>query len=454
MTITSNATPKNATHSLGPSFTRRSVLGSIGTGALLTGLPSGLLAKTLIAGEAQFPVLTKIISDYVTEKKVAGMLAAIGFGEADPTVIAAGSHSLGGRTAVSMDTLWRLYSQTKPICGMATMMLIEDGLLSLDQPVSEILPQFAKMQVLVDPQSSLENTVAAKQAITIRQLLTHTAGLGYTIVSKGPIQKAYLANGITPGRVSRMPIPGVEAGAPTPDLDTFIDRLAKLPLVYQPGTKWSYSVSQDVLSAVIEKVSGMPLDQFLQTRMFGPLGMKDMFYQVPADRVGDLASNYAPFAGSLFPIDPAENSIYLDKPAFAFGSTGLVGTARDYDTFLKMIVGFGTVGDVQVMKPETVKLGISNLLPETVDLTGSWVAAHGFGAGGRSGKGTTASPKGTFGWGGAAGTSAFVDTERGLRAGGYTQYIPSNSYSFQSDFPKYVYQDLTGSTEIGSGKTS
>ena len=334
------------------------------------------------------------------------------------------------------------------------MMLIEDGLISLDQPLSDFFPEFADMQVLLDPEGPLDEVEPAKMPITIRQLQTHTAGLGYTIISKGPILKAYLAAGLTPGRVSRSPIPGLEAGAPTPDIMTFMKRLSELPLVYQPGTQWSYSLGHDVLSAVIEKVSGKPLDQFLQERMFGPLGMKNIFYQVPADQAVNLATNYAPFAGSLIPIDPGATSIFLDKPAFAFGSTGLVGTAGDYDKFLQMLLGFGTVNGVQVMKPETVKLGMSNLLPKTASTKGTWVANHGFGAGGRSGLGTEVSPAGTFGWGGAAGTSAFVDTVRGIRAGGYTQYIPSSSYPFQSEFPKYVYADLIGMAQAGAGKTS
>lgn len=440
-----------ATSSLGPSFSRRSVLGGIGTGAFLAGMPGIAFAKEM---GTSFPGLTRIINQYVAEKKVAGMMAMIGFGQAQPQVISAGTLKLGGDRLVGTDTLWRMYSQTKPITGMATMMLVEDGLISLDQPLSDIFPEFADMQVLVDPEGALDNVEPAKVPITIRQLQTHTAGLGYTIISKGPIQKAYLAAGLTPGRVSRSPIPGVDSGAPTPDIMTFMKRLSELPLVYQPGTQWSYSLSHDVLSAVIEKVSGKPLDRFLHERMFGPLGMKNMFYHVPADRAVDLADNYAPFAGSLIPIDPGATSIFLDKPAFAFGSTGLVGTAGDYDKFLQMLLGFGKFRDVQVMKPETVKLGISNLLPETASTKGTWVANHGFGAGGRSGLGTAVSPAGTFGWGGAAGTSAFVDTARGVRAGGYTQYIPSNSYPFQSDFPKYVYADLTGSAQAGAGNTS
>ncbi|WP_417619178.1 serine hydrolase domain-containing protein [Parasphingorhabdus sp.] len=442
---------KPATSSLGSSFSRRSVLGGIGTGALLAGMPGIAFAKEM---GASFPGLTRIINEYVADRKVAGMLAMIGFGQNQPQMISAGALTLGGAKPVDSNTLWRMYSQTKPITGMATMMLIEDGLISLDQPLSDIFPEFANMQVLVDPEGALDNVEPAKLPITIRQLQTHTAGLGYTIISKGPIQKAYLAAGLTPGRVSRNPIPGVDPGAPTPDIMTFMKRLSEMPLVYQPGTQWSYSLSHDVLSAVIEKVSGKPLDQFLQERMFGPLGMNSIFYQVPADRAGDLADNYAPFAGALIPIDPGATSIFLDKPAFSFGSTGLVGTAADYDKFLQMLLGFGTHGGVQVMKPETAKLGMSNLLPETASTKGTWVANHGFGAGGRSGLGTEVSPAGTFGWGGAAGTSAFVDTVRDVRAGGYTQYIPSNSYPFQSDFPKYVYADLIGSARTGAGNTS
>ncbi len=437
-----------------PIFDRRSVLGAIGVSALLGGQSASALARTMVKDPPTFSGLAKIINEYVDQKKVAGMLAAIGYRNEAPTVISAGTLTLGGEKPVDLDgTLWRMYSQTKPVTGMATMMLIENGDIDLDQPVSEILPAFKDMQVLVDPEGPVENTVAAKEPITIRQLQTHTAGLGYTIVSKGPIQKAYLKAGLTPGRVSRNPIPGVDPGSPTPDLATFIERLGELPLVYQPGSKWSYSLSHDVLSAVIEKVSGKPLDQFLQERMFAPLGMNDTFYKVPADRAGDLADNYAPFAGSLIPIDPGATSIYLDAPAFAFGSTGLVGTAADYDKFLQMLLGFGRLGDEQIMKPETAKLGMSNLLPETADLSGTWVAKQGFGAGGRVGLGTEASPAGTFGWGGAAGTSAFVDTKNGFRAGGYTQYIPSNSYPFQSNFPKYVYADLLGAAAV-EGKTS
>ncbi len=445
---------KSADKSTFPAFNRRSVLGAIGAGAFLAGAPRAAFARSLARPASPFPGLTKIINEYVAEKKVAGMLAAIGMGQNDPMVISAGTHKLGGDKPVDLNTLWRLYSQTKPVTGMAIMMLIEDGQLKLDQPLADILPEFAEMRVLQDPEGTLDETVPARTQITIRHLLTHTAGLGYSIISKGPIQTAYFAKGITPGVVSRMPLPGTQPGPPTPDAATFSKNLASLPLVYEPGTKWSYSVSLDLLGYVVEVASGMPLEEFLQKRMFDPLGMNDTFFRLPADRVKDFTDNYSPFGGALIPIDPAENSIYLDEPAFAFGGAGLVGSAGDYDKFLTMLLGFGTYKGTAIMQPETAKLGMSNLLPEGADMKGTWVANHGFGAGGRAGLGTAASPAGTFGWGGAAGTSAFVDTGNGFRAGGYTQYIPSNAYPFQSDFPKYVYADLMQQMSAGEGKTS
>jgi len=384
-------------------------------------------AYALIQENNQFPKLTKIIQDYVATKKVAGMMAAIGMGRGELISIAAGTLALDNQKAVDMDTLWRIYSQTKPITGMAAMMLIDQGLMKLDQPIADFLPEFSDMKVLKNPEGALDDVMPARTQITIRHLMTHTAGLGYGIISKGPILKAYIDNGINPGQVSRSPIPGFPAGAPTPDIATFAKRLATLPLVYEPGTKWSYSIGLDLLGYVIQVVAGMPLEDFLAKHMFDPLGMKDTFFQVPQDRIKDFASNYAPFGGTLFPIDPAVNSIYLDKPAFAFGGAGLVCSARDYDKFLNMLLGFGTLNGTTIMSEKAAKTGMSNLLPAGTDLKGSWVVNQGFGAGGRVGIGNARSPIGTYGWGGAAGTSAFVDTQRGFRAGGYTQYIPSEA---------------------------
>lgn len=424
-----------------------------GAGAMGTMGGMGSIAHAYQSANNQFPKLTAIVKDYVATRKVSGMVAAIGMGDDAPISIAAGTLGLDNKTGVDLNSLWRIYSQTKPITGMAAMMLIGDGVMKLDQPIADFLPEFANMNVLKNPNGALNDVMPARTQITIRHLLTHTAGLGYNIISQGPIRDAYVVQGINPGQVSRNPIPGFPIVPETPDIVTFSKRLAALPLVYEPGTKWSYSVGLDVMGYIIQVATGMPMEEFLQKRMFDPLGMNNIFFQVPKDRIKDFASNYAPFAGTLFPIDLAASSIYLDKPPFAFGGAGLVSSAADYDKFLHMLMGFGVLNGTRIMEENIAKLGMSNLLPEGADLRGSWVANQGFGAGGRVGIGTSLSPLGTYGWGGAAGTAAFVDTERKFRAGGYTQYMPANAYPFQSDFAKYVYEDMLGiSVEVG--KTS
>lgn len=385
-----------------------------------------------------YPTIRTQFDSYVTSGKLPGVLATIGRTAGMPDVIAKGTQGLGEKSPVDIDTLWRVYSMTKPITGMAAMILVGEGKMKLDQPISEFLPEFANMTVLTDPANSLD-AVPAKTQITIRHLLTHTAGLGYSIITKGPLLKAYLDNGITPGIVSRFPIPGQPTSAPTPDLKTFAERLAKLPLIAEPGTKWSYSISLDLLGRVIEVASGMDFEAFLKTRIFEPLKMNSSYFQVPKSEVKRFVSNYAPVNGVLFPIDPAATSIYLDKPAFAFGGAGLVTSARDYDRFLNMLANYGELDGVRIMSAEAARMGMSDLLPAAVSTDGTFAAGAGFGAGGRVGKGVN---DGVYGWGGAAGTVAFVDPKRKLRAVCMAQYMPSDVYPFHQDFSKWVLKDL------------
>jgi len=415
---------------------RRSLLGAAGLMGLVAAAPA--LARQ---AAPTFPLIRAELDRYVAEKKVAGMLAAIGFGTAAPDYVGAGTLALGGNTAVTPDTLWRVYSMTKPVTGMAAMILIDDGKLGLDQPIADFIPEFARMTVLTDPLNSL-HAVPAKNPITVRNLLTHTAGLGYNIVTKGPLLDEYNRLGIAPGAVSKSPLPGFAVPAPTPPIDEFARRVASLPLIAEPGTTWSYSIALDLLGYVIQLASGIEFGAFLQQRMFDPLGMTSSYFTVPKSEVARLATNYAPFAGALIPIDPADNSVFTDPPAFPYGGAGLVCSARDYDRFLAMLLGKGALDGARVMSEKAALLGMSNLLPESASLAGTWIEGQGFGAGGRVGLGTDAGPKGTYGWGGAAGTVAFVDNVRGFRASGYTQYMPSDAYPFQQEFPKLVYQDL------------
>ena len=214
----------------------------------------------------------------------------------------------------------------------------------------------------------------------------------------------------------------------------FAERTATLPLIADPGTKWSYSIGLDVMGAVIEKVSGVAFDRFVQTRLFDPLGMRSSFWTVPASDAARLATNYAPVMGRVA-VDPGATpgatSIWLKPPTFPYGGAGLVMSARDYDTFLRMLQGGGALRGVRVMKPATVALMTSNLLPEGVVFPGAVngtanaagtatgpAGLTGFGAGGSVyvADGPGGYPgAGTYGWGGAAGTTAFIDPKRGSR---------------------------------------
>jgi CubicO group peptidase (beta-lactamase class C family) len=415
---------------------RRSFLGWSGALVATTALaPAQLWAKT--AAE-KYPTIKAQLDSYVSSGKLPGLLATIGRGDAAADLIAVGTIAQGSNTPVNVDTLWRVYSMTKPITGIAAMILVSEGKMKLDQPIADFIPEFAKMQVLTDPDNSLASA-PAKNPITVRHLLTHTAGLGYGIITKGPLLQLYNEQGINPAIFSRFPIPGQPVPAPTPDLKTFAERVAKLPLIAEPGTKWSYAISLDLLGRVIEVASGMDFEAFLKTRLFDPLKMTSSYFQVPASETKRFVTNYAPVGGVLFPVDPAPTSIYLDKPAFAFGGAGLVCSARDYDRFLHMLQNGGELDGARIMSAETVALATSNLLPAGVKTEGTFIAGAGNGAGGRVGLGAF---EGTFGWGGAAGTVAFVDTRRKFRAVCMAQYVPSNAYPFHEDFAKWVLKDL------------
>lgn len=426
-----------------PQMSRRSLMRSgamFGAGAALAGLPLGRAA--FAADAMKWPAVAKLIDSYVGARKLANVVATLGWGQVAPDVVAAGNLALGTDSPAGLDSLYRVYSMTKPVTGIATMMLIEDGKLGLDQPLAEILPKFAAMQVqkTYDGGIGPDDLEPATRPITIRHLLTHTAGLGYTIMQKGPIKTAYENAGLIAGQVTKLPIGAVFGrGTPVRSLEAFADGLAGMPLVAQPGTRWLYSVSIDLLGRVIEVASGQPFDAFLEERIFAPTGMDSTFFTVPATELGRFTTNYGIMNGTLLPIDPANQSVYGDAPAFAMGGAGLVSSARDYDRFLRMLLGYGKIDGRRVMSEPAVRLATSNLLPPGIETKGTFVEGQGFGAGGRVGIGDMA---GTFGWGGAAGTVAYVDFKRALRAVMMTQYMPSNTYPLTEEFSKAVMTDL------------
>lgn len=417
----------------GARIDRRGFLGGAAALGALAAFPAS-------ARGSGWPGVQALLDSYVDDGRLPGVAGAIGRGTDPAVFLSAGTIARDSRRPVDPDSLWRIYSMTKPVTGMAAMILIDDGTLGLDQNIADFIPGFAEPRVLVDPAGDLTSRPAARP-ITVRHLLTHTAGLGYTIVTEGALEQEYLRLGLTPALVGRITIPGFDFPPAAPSLAEFADRLATLPLVADPGAKWSYSVSLDLLGRVIEVASAMPFDRFLQTRLFAPLGMASSFFEVPDSELHRLTTNYFVTPDGPVVLDAPAGSVFADPPPFPFGGAGLVSSARDYDRFLLMLAGEGAIGGGRVMSRETARLGMSNLLPDTVD-PASWDS--GFGAGGR----VTIRPDeegsgiGTFGWGGAAGTIGWVDRARGVRATGMAQYIPDTSYRFGGDFGKAVYAGL------------
>jgi CubicO group peptidase (beta-lactamase class C family) len=395
------------------------------------------------------PATEGLARSYVAEKRAPGIVIAVG-GPDWTSIHAAGrtATDASGRP-VDADTLWRVYSMTKPITAMAAMMLVEDGKLKLDQPIGDLIPAFRSMRVLTDPDNSLASRPAARP-ITVRNLLTHTAGLGYSIVTKGPLLKEYERLGIVPAAINAQAEVAMAKARPK-SLEEFANRVAGLPLIADPGTTWSYSIGLDVMGRVIEVASGMSFERFLQTRMFNPLGMTSTYWTVPAAQKGRLVTNYA-FAGeAMVPVDPAATSVWLSPPSFPYGGAGLVMSARDYDAFLHMLQNGGTLNGKRVMKPETVALAMSNLLPAGVTFggvdgtTGGEAGPKmGFGAGGSVYLETLPGrpAKGTYGWGGAAGTVAFVDPARRLRGTVMVNYFPADRWPLREDLAKALASDL------------
>ncbi len=404
-----------------------------GLGALLPSLAQAATRPDLMAN------VRALITRWVGPGKFPGLVASLGRPGQATEFVALGSQGFTDPDPMTPDTLFRIYSMTKPITGMAAMGLIAQGKIGLDQPVYEILPQFRNMMVQNTYDGSVTALHPAPRPITMRHLLTHTSGLGYAIVQQGPIVKMMQEKGLIPGQVTRLPINGFTRARSIQGLKAFADALAQVPLVYDPGTRWSYSMGLDLMGHVIEVVTGKAFDQYLQQTIFGPAGMKDTVFQVPRADAGRLATNYGVIQGIFVAIDEGNKSLFLEKPAAPFGGAGLVSTPRDYDRFLRMLAQFGQIDGRRILPEKAVRLGASNLLPKGVAGPAIMGPVGGFGAGGRVGLGAEA---GIYGWAGAAGTVGMVDMVRGLRSQIFAQFMPADATNLLPEFQSALKADV------------
>lgn len=418
--------------------------------SLLAGAAAAAPAHQTLAALAAWPArprwaaVRSLIDKYVAEGKVAGAVAALSAGSDPPSYPAAGLIALDSPTRFDENSICRIYSMTKAVTGVAAMALVEDRRIALDQPVAEVLPEWRSLRVAVDVQKGLDSR-PARGTMTMRHLLTHTSGLSYwtPTTGEGLLPKAYREHGITPGNYGAgLNRPGY--GPQAKGLVDMIERVAKLPLAFEPGTEWQYSIGLDVMGLVIERVSGKPFEVFLRERLFSPLDMTSTGFRVEQRDAARLTTNYTVTPEGLRPSDPAATSVWRLPPPLPAGGAGLVSTARDFWRFGAMLLGDGALGRARVVKHETARLALSNLLPAGV----VFPRGGGFGAGmrvvitkdGRNG------PVGSAGWSGAAGTIWRVDPAQRVNSVFLTQFMPPTSYPIWDEFPAALEEDLRTGT--------
>jgi len=306
---------------------------------------------------------------------------------------------------IKQDTIFRIYSQTKPIVGVAMMMLFEEGKWRLDDPVTKYIPEFKDLKVLTGMDDKGQPiTVAMKRPPTMREIMTHTAGFGYGLAPDDPVGGLYRASGLLAST----------------SMDDFIGKMAKLPLANQPGERWRYSVAVDIQGALIERLSGQSLPDFLQSRLFGPLKMVDTGFAVPANKVSRLAGIYYfdPRTGKAAEAAGPQVQDFTKPPSFPSGGGGLVSTTHDYGRFAQMILNKGELDGAQILAPATIDLMSTNHLPDGMGIAGDGTTAAaspgiGFGLGFAvvtdPAKAGTLVGAGTLAWGGAAATWFWID---------------------------------------------
>ncbi|GAA3374047.1 serine hydrolase [Streptomyces racemochromogenes] len=394
--------------------------------------------------------LREVLEAHVESRKIPGLVALVGRG-GETHVEAIGTMRHDGGAPMCRDTIFRMASTTKPVAVAATMVLLDECRLRLDEPIDRWLPELADRRVLKGPDSPLDDTVPARRPITIRDLLSSTCGLGLDMTAMGsPMMTAYFERKVY-GENGWM-LPAVEP-------DEWMRRLGTLPLMYQPGERWLYNVSDDVLGVLVARVSGQSFEAFLRERIFDPLGMEDTGFHVPADKIDRLPPLYAPDpqTGEFIVEDPAEEGHHSKPPAFQSGGGGLDSTVDDYHAYFRMLLDHGMHGTQRILSRPAVELMTTNrLTPDQTAALQTWARSvahlsHGQGQTGGWGFGMTVrtyrgdyAPIGQFGWDGGAGTTTYADPHNQLVGILLTQTgmsTPDSARAMQ-DFWTTLYQAI------------
>jgi CubicO group peptidase (beta-lactamase class C family) len=394
---------------------RRSALRALGLGALALGCRRAAAgrpsreADVTRTGGGGARSLRDALAPFAARGEVPGIVAAVERG-GRVELEALGVKAAGGADPVRRDTIFRVASMTKPVTAAAAMILVEEGRIALDEPVDRLLPELAHRRVLRRIDGPLDDTVPARRAITVRDLLAFRMGFGIVLAPPGtyPIQRAM--DELRLGQ--HVPSP-----SEPPPPDEWIRRLGTLPLMGQPGESWMYNTGADVLSVLVARAAGRPFEAFLRERILEPLGMRDTGFSVPAPSIDRLATSYLvdPKTGALAVYDPARGGQWSRPPAFPSGGGGLVSTVDDFLAFGRMMLGGGVLGGARILSRRSVELMTADQLTPAQKAATRWVpgffGAFGWGLGMAvvTGRDELGRARGAFGWDGGLGTSWWSD---------------------------------------------
>jgi CubicO group peptidase (beta-lactamase class C family) len=384
--------------------------------------------------------ITRWMQDLVAQQRYAGLVTLVARRGQVAYLETCGKMDLAGGKDMRTDTVFRIYSMTKPITSTAIMMLYEEGRFQLDDPISRFLPMFKSMRVCVGGMRGKMETVPAAREITFRDLLTHTSGLTYGFMEATPVDAAY--------RAAQVDFQTQDATLPE-----MMERLAKIPLLAHPGTEWNYSVSTDVLSALVETISGLPFERFVKQRITDPLGMPDTGFHLHDAAHGRLAANYQPAkGGGLEQIDDPKTSRYLKPRKLNSGGGGMVSTVADYYRFCEMLRRKGEIDGVRLLGRKTVEYMATNHLPGDMAAMGqprfseSSYEGIGFGLGFSvmldPAKACVIGSPGEFAWGGAASTAFWIDPKEDMIVILLTQLMPSSTWPIRRELRVLTYQAI------------
>lgn len=379
----------------------------------------------------------------VEKKQIAGAVVLLARNGHVGYLQGIGLQDAEAKTPMAANTIFRIASMTKPITSVAAMMLVERGVLKLDDPIAKYLPEFKDVQVVVPHKSAdttTYTTIPAERPITVHHLLTHTSGLTYGFFGKPYVSDRYRAAHVSDGLVQTEGTIGDN-----------VQRLAKQPLLHQPGSAWEYGLNTDVLGRLIEVASGKDLDTFFREEITRPLKMNDTHFFVPSEKKNRLAALYAPKEDKTIARvgeEPVKAGLLVYSASFHYkgprtffsGGAGLVSTASDYARFLQMLLNGGQLDGVRLLKAETVKRMTENQIRK---LGVEAAFGYGFGILADPAKAKDVASAGTYSWGGIFSTYFWVDPEKKLIGVMMTQLYPSGHLTLTNDFKKLAYESLT-----------